>query len=103
MKQRSSIKWIGIEGALMALSPFPLLLPFAGTDIALFPLWRLIVASVASVASVACFICGLMLFRQQLAGKFLAIVAAVGSYAAAFPFIFNNPFAALFLAVPISL
>ncbi len=83
---------IGIEGALMAFSPLPLLFPSTGIDIAGPPLWPLITASIATVT---CFICGLTLFRRPLIGKIFGFIASGASYCAAFNYILTNPFAAL--------
>ena len=92
MKARSPVSRAGIEGALITLSPVPLLLPFLGIQTDFPDLWRLVIASVAAIA---CFSCALTLLRYPLAGKVLGGAAAVGSYATAFPYIATNPFAAL--------
>jgi len=88
---RFSISWVGLEGALMALSPLMLIFAFIGID-STPPLWRL---GIASFASVACFVCALTLFRRPVVGKLFGGISASGSYMAALPYILNNPFAAL--------
>ena len=92
MKTRAYISRIGMEGALMALSPLPLLFAFLGGNHEFPDPWRLIIASLAAIA---CFSCALTLLRHPLSGKVLGGAAALGSYAVAFPYISTNPFAAL--------
>jgi len=96
MKTQSPLSWIGIEGALMALSPLPVLFSFLGVDTAFPHTWRLITASLSSIA---CFTSALIIFRQPGRGKFLGAMASAGSYAVAFPYIARNPFAALMASV----
>ncbi|MDH4319787.1 MAG: potassium transporter TrkH, partial [Desulfobulbaceae bacterium] len=66
--KRSTIPGVGIEGALMTLSPLPFL--FAGLGMkGDFPeVWRM---AVALVAGLCCFGCGLTLFRNPRLGKIL--------------------------------
>lgn len=91
-----AISRIGMEGALMALSPLPFIFAFAGTNTDMSPIWRLLFASLAAAA---CMGCAFTLFRRPFAGKLLGSAAAAGSLAAAFPYIAVNPFAALLAAV----
>jgi len=88
---------IGIEGALMVLSPLPLFFPLLEKDSTMFPeYWR---SGLAVLAAVACLLSGLTLFRRPLPGKILGGGAALGGYAAALPYLANNPFAALTASV----
>jgi trk system potassium uptake protein TrkH len=91
MRSRAYISRIGVEGALMVLSPLPFLFPIAGPG--LFDnKWQL---SAASISTVACLVCAFTLFRKPGAGKFFGIIAAAGSYASGWSYIRNNPFIAL--------
>ena len=80
----------------MALSPLPLLFAFLGGNTDFPEPWRLISASLAAMA---CFSCALILFRYPMPGKVLGGAAALGSFAAAIPYLARNPFAALSGAV----
>lgn len=90
MKLRSSMQLNGIEGALMALSPLPLLFTLAETDAP--QIWIL---SVALLSSTAFIICSLTLFRRPVLGKILGLFSVTGAYISAFPYIATNPFSAL--------
>lgn len=92
MNSGAYISRIGLEGALMALSPFPLLLAFLGNASGYPHSWRLIVSALAAIF---CFICALTIFRRPLFGKMFGAGASIASYGAAFPHISTNPFAAL--------
>ncbi len=91
MKSREDISRIGIEGALMALSPFPLLFPLVGPD-PLLNKWQLVSSLIAVTA---CLVCAFALFRKRVVGKFFGIIAAAGGYVSALPYILKNPFVAL--------
>ena len=91
MRSRAYISKIGIEGALMTLSPFPLLFPLVGEDLWLNK-WQLVISFIAAIA---CAISAFTLFRKPVLGKTFATVAALGSYASALPQILENPFCAL--------
>ncbi|MFH2092393.1 MAG: potassium transporter TrkG [Pseudomonadota bacterium] len=91
MRSRRYISQVGVEGALMVLSPLPYLFPIAKTE--LFDnKWQF---ASASIAVAACLLCAFTLFRKPAAGKIFGIIAAAGCYASAWPYIFKNPFIAL--------
>lgn len=91
MRSRANISRIGVEGALMVLSPLPFLFPVAGTE--LFDnKWQF---AAASIAAVACLVCAFTLFRKPVVGKSFGRIAVVGCYASAWPYIFKSPFIAL--------
>jgi trk system potassium uptake protein TrkH len=92
MKSRAYISRIGIEGVLMALSPFPLLLSFLGNLSGYPDSWRLIVSAFAAIS---CFTCALNILRRPRLGKVFGAGASIASYAAAFPHLSTDPFAAL--------
>ncbi|MEA2061717.1 MAG: potassium transporter TrkG [Thermodesulfobacteriota bacterium] len=97
MRSRAYISWIGVEGALMVLSPSPFLflLPIAGADLSDIR-WQL---AAAAVSGSACLMCAFTLFRKPAAGKFFGIAAAAGCYGSAWPYIISNPFIALTASV----
>ena len=71
MRSRAYITWIGFEGALMALSPFPFLflLPIAGTDLS-DNIWQL---AAAAISVSACLMCAFTLFRKPAATSASAV------------------------------
>lgn len=91
MRPRKYISQVGIEGALLVLSPFPLLFPIVATD-TLSKTWQLMDAALSTAAFIAC---AVVLFRKPLIGKILGSLAIIGCYIAALPYILTNPFAAL--------
>ena len=91
MRSRAYISRIGIEGALMVLSPLPALFPIVGTDL-LENRWQL---AAALIAVIACLVCAFTLFRRPVVGKSFGIIASAGCYGSAGPYILNNPFIAL--------
>ncbi|MCC6219875.1 MAG: potassium transporter TrkH [Deltaproteobacteria bacterium] len=92
MNSRANISRVGLEGALIALSPLPLLLPFLGEETRSPEMWRL---TLASVGAISCLLCGLNLFHRLWLGKLFGNLAAVSSFLVAFPHIRTNPFATL--------
>jgi trk system potassium uptake protein TrkH len=91
MKSLEDISRIGIEGALLVLSPFPLLFPLTGPDI-FFNKWQLVISLIAVTA---CLVCAFTMSGKHVVGKVLGMVAAAGAYLSALPNILINPFAAL--------
>ncbi|NCC50923.1 MAG: potassium transporter TrkH [Spartobacteria bacterium] len=91
MRKRAHIARIGIEGALMALAPLPLLFPCIESNPLSNP-WQ---AGVALLAAVACFACGLSMLRKPDMGRIMGTIAVLGSYIAALPYVVANPFVAL--------
>ena len=91
MKSRANISQIGIEGALMTLSPFAFLFTTFGAG-GLNNNWQLLAASISFVS---CLICAFTLFRKPLVGKFFGIIASILCYVSCLPYILNNPFIAL--------
>lgn len=87
MSSRELVSRIGIEGALVVLSPLPFL--FLMLDV---NAWQ--VAS-SSIALMACLGCALTLFRKPVLGKSLGMVAVAGCYASAWPYLVADPFVAL--------
>lgn len=92
MKARAHMSRLGMEGALLVLSPLSLLLASLGNQPAFINSWRL---WAASLAVLACFSSALTLFRHPPLGKFLGTIAALCGYAAACPAFTRDPFAAL--------
>ncbi len=95
MRSRAYISRIGVEGALMVLSPLPFLFPIAGTGL-LENKWQLVAALIAVMA---CLVCAFTLFRRPVVGKSFGIIAAAGCYGSVWPYILNNPFIALIATV----
>lgn len=83
---------IGLEGALMALSPALLLLPFFRETSGVPPISKLLMACLATAA---CWGSALTLFRHPRFGKILAVLAIAASCSIVFRHIFENPFLAL--------
>ena len=83
---------VGMEGALMALSPLPFVFILIGMGSDLPPFWRLLCACFAAVT---CFICAFTLFRWLRVGKALGGFSVLGSFAAVLPYLATNPSAAL--------
>jgi trk system potassium uptake protein TrkH len=82
---------VGIEGAVMTLSPLPFLLVFAGEG-STPPVWCLVSAAVAAIS---CFLCALTLFRRPTRGRLFGVLSALAMYLAKLPLIIGNPFVAL--------
>lgn len=91
MRSRAYISRIGIEGALLTLSPLPLLFLFTGTD-SLLDIRQLLISFLAFVAL---WVCAFTLFRKPIIGQIFGIIAAIGVYGSAFSYILKNPFVAL--------
>ncbi len=91
MRFHQDISRIGIEGALLVLSPLPLLVTLAKAG-PLLDQWQLLNSLIAGLASMAC---AYTLSRQPVLGKFFGIVAVAGCYSSALPYILKNPFVAL--------
>lgn len=92
VQSRSAISGIGSEGALLALSPLPLLLVLAGAETAPFPVWRLLFSALAASSFLTC---ALTLFRWPIIGKLSGYVTAATSFILTFPYLASSPFAAL--------
>jgi trk system potassium uptake protein len=91
MRSRANISQIGIEGALLVLSPLPFLFPLPEAEgLAHLGQWI-----AASLASIACLLCAFILFRNPATGKAFGFLAATACYASAWPHISTNPFIAL--------
>lgn len=95
MRPRSLISRIGVEGALLVLSPLPFLFPVAEAGF-LDQQWQLVAASIATIS---CLVCAFTLFRKPVAGKSFGAIASVGCYVSAWPRVLNDPFIALTLTV----
>lgn len=74
----------------MALSPLPFVFASIGMDNP--PLWCL---GIASFAMITCLLCAFTLFRRPRVGKILGALSCVSIFAAALPYLANNPVAAL--------
>lgn len=95
MRSSVRISRIGVEGALMVLSPLPFLFPAGGTEI-LDHQWLL---AAAWIAFVGCLTCAFTLFRKPVVGKSFGIIAAAGCYGSAWPIIVSSPSFALLATV----
>ena len=96
MSSRSYITRIGLEGALMVLSPVPLLLSLPIGN-SLYPVsWRF---KLAAISALLCFLCSLTLFRRPVFGKVFGAGAALAGYGAISPFLATSPFVALAVSV----
>lgn len=84
----------------MVLSPLPFLFALAGMDTGLYSVWRLFFASLSAIT---CMGCAFTLLRRPSFGKLLGAVCSSGAFIAVFPYIANNPFAALFAIVALML
>ncbi len=91
MKSRAYMSRIGVEGALMVLSPMPFLFPFGQPDPSAYH-WQV---PVSSIAAVAVLVCAVTLFRKPIAGKIAGMTAAAGTFVSALPYIMTSPFVAL--------
>ena len=92
MKSRSYMTRIGLEGALMVLSPVPLLLSLPVGDSLYSPSWRF---PLAAISTLLCFVCALTLFRRPAIGKMVGAISALAGYGAIFPLLAASPFFAL--------
>lgn len=95
-KYWQSTSRIGMEGALMALSPLPFLFIVIGVGSAMPNLWQLLLASVATTAAI---VSGLLLTRQPFLGKLSGAIALAGTFTTILPWLTDNPFVALTGAV----
>lgn len=89
---RSSFSHVGAEGAILVLSPCPIMLARIDGAAGSLSSWRLIAALVACIASLTC---AYFLFRRPRTGKFLGALMILGSLSTALPYLAHNPFAAL--------
>ncbi len=96
MKSRDYVADIGLEGGLIALSPFLLLLSFPGIDSGGPDAWRL---SLSMLATFLCILCALTLFRQPIYGKLFGAGAVLAGFGAVSPYLATKPSAALAGAV----
>lgn len=90
-KDRSSVARVGAEGALLVLSPLPVLLAGFGVAEPFYP-WRMVVAFLAAFA---CVLCALTLFRLPGFGKLCGTLSSFGCFLLAWPAIAADPFVAL--------
>ncbi|MFZ5760171.1 MAG: potassium transporter TrkG, partial [Thermodesulfobacteriota bacterium] len=90
---RSYFQRIGVEGALLTLTPAPFLLTWPSAH-AVFPphFWRIMTASTAAVA---CLLAAYLFFRRPSLGKFWGSIALATTTATALPLLAGNPFTAL--------
>ncbi|WP_167496347.1 TrkH family potassium uptake protein [Desulfopila sp. IMCC35006] len=95
-KYRQSTSRIGMEGALMALSPLPFLLLLVGGGDAKPYLWQVTIAWISAPAAI---LSGLILFTRPFTGKICGAIALVGTFTITLPWLMVNPFAALTGAV----
>ncbi|SLM31221.1 H(+)-transporting two-sector ATPase [Desulfamplus magnetovallimortis] len=97
-KSRTSLQQVGIEGALMAMSPFPFILLDAvagnssGNSFDLSTLF-------AIHGTIFCFISAFLILRSPRYGKTFAAVALTFTTLSGLPLFLNNPFFALTGAV----
>lgn len=96
LPSRSSMHHIGIEGALITIAPFPLILACASINSGLPPLWQTVTAIFAVLSY---FVAAFFIFRRALLGKCFGGMALAGTIATAIPYFVRNPFAALFGSV----
>ncbi len=80
---------IGLEGALMTLSPLPVLFALTGVSHCQWRIW------LALLSAAACFICALTLFRYQTVGRLVGGFSVAACFGSALPVIIENPFFAL--------
>jgi trk system potassium uptake protein len=101
MKTGFPVSQIGIDGAIITLAPLLLLLAFTGTEVtglttlgalAEIEQWRFIVGAIGAFFGI---IFGWRLFKTGPGAKFAGAFAAVASTATAFPYLMENPVAAL--------
>ncbi len=95
-KHWQSASRIGMEGALMALSPLPFLFIVFGVGSAMPNLWQLLLASVATTAAI---VSGLLLTRRPFLGKLSGAIALAGTFTTILPWLKGTPFVALTGAV----
>ncbi|GAB6095236.1 hypothetical protein JCM14469_14880 [Desulfatiferula olefinivorans] len=93
---RSVLPHVGMEGALTALSPLPVIFATLGAADGLPALWRM---GLGSAACLACLICAWTLFRRPVIGKTAGFLALMAGYGGALPSFFNDPGGALLAAV----
>jgi trk system potassium uptake protein TrkH len=90
---QSPYQQAGLTGMLMVLSPFPLLLPYLGTDTARIPPDLQLI--LATLAAACCLLCALNIEHKPGLGKIFGIAAVCAAFTALLPTMANNPFAAL--------
>jgi trk system potassium uptake protein len=96
MRSRKHKVPIGLEGALLVLSPLLLLLPFSGNGTAQPASWQLILAGVATGIGI---LCALVLARSPLIGGWLGCATTLLGFTVFLPVLAKNPFAALSAAI----
>lgn len=96
--QRSALRQVGIEGALMTLAPAPFILATTMAGTGTPPPWRLIAATIAALA---CLIAALLLLRRPRIGRAFAVVTVAASVVAVYPYLAADPVAALLGAVAV--
>ena len=94
-KYRSTSR-IGLEGAMMALSPLPFLFLTVGIGSAGPDFWQLIIASIAATGAI---VSGILPLKRSFIGKVCGGIALLGTFVVTLPWLTANPFAALTGAV----
>lgn len=92
MKKQTFTFPTGRDGALVVLTPIPLLLTAIGSDDGFPDPWQRIVLIISAIAF---FSFAMTVSRRPLTGKILGGSAALGCYSAIFPQIIADPFIAL--------
>lgn len=92
MKSRAYLSWIGLEGALLVLSPFPLMFSALGIQSGTAFIWRIVLSAFAAFF---CFLCALTIFRRPLTGRLFGAGSVIASLGAAFQYMSSRPAAAL--------
>ncbi len=87
-----SAKQSGVQGALLAGAPVPIMLAYLDVAGPMPPMWRLVLASASAVSWA---VCAIVLLRLPRMAGVLGGVAALCSFLAAWPHLVNDPFAAL--------
>lgn len=95
-ENRKTVTAVGVDGALLVLSPLPLLFYMAASFGGSLLEWHFFFA-VAAV--VACIGCAAMLFKRPVYGKCLGAASLAGTWAASFPYLISNPSVSLAAAV----
>lgn len=88
----ASLDQAGIQGILLVIAPVPLLFAWLHADAPFPHAWRI---AAAAAAYLACITCSAVMFKRPPIGKLFGWLSLAGCFAAAFPLIKSNPFAAL--------
>jgi len=95
-QNRKTVTVVGVDGALLVLSPLPLMFYMAASVHGLLFEWRFFAAVFAVLA---CIGCAVMLFKRPVPGKILGTASFAGTWAASFPYLISNPTVSLVAAV----